>query len=650
VRYLTKSRFSLALECPTKLDYVDDANFANADQDNEFLMALADGGHQVGALAKCLFADGIEIDVRGHDAQVELTTELLRQDSVTLYEAAIRVGRLFVRADILRKQGDTLELYEVKAKGYDSSQSDTQFIGAKGGFLSPMKPYLYDVAFQRHVMRLAFPGMKLRTHLVMPDKSQTCTEERLAQRLAIRRAGRRVQIDIDPSLRDGTAARQVLAVVPVDAYLDQLEKEPLEMGGWTYAFAEGITELADRLDRDPFAPRPGSHCKSCQFRAAPEDASEGLRDGRHHCWSRALHVDAAASPTIFDLYSHRKTEALLEKGSVLLRDLEPEDVGLDADDEDQITLRHRQWLQCEEARGEITRPFVRTHALRELIDGVKYPLHFIDFETSRPSLPFHAGRRPYEQLLFQFSHHQLDADGTLCHAHQYLCTEVGRPPSVETLRALMAAIGNDDGTVMHWWDHERTVLGEIAKQLTATSPEDLPDRDQLLAFISSLRGGKDGGGRMLDLGRSVHRLMFLPGTRGSSSLKRVLPALLALSQRLRDRYAQPIYGAANGIPSLNFANQAWLQTRPDGSVRDPYELLGERVDDPDLAGLESLEDEGSTIADGGAAMVAYGVLQNELLDETRRQRVRQQLLRYCELDTLAMEFAWEALLELSRTT
>ena len=92
MRYLTKSRFSKAIECPTKLAYLDDAAYANADRANEFLQALADGGHQVGALAKCLFPDGIEVDGIGHDAQIEQTTALLELDEVVLFEAAFRVA------------------------------------------------------------------------------------------------------------------------------------------------------------------------------------------------------------------------------------------------------------------------------------------------------------------------------------------------------------------------------------------------------------------------------------------------------------------------------------------------------------------------------------------------------------------------------
>jgi hypothetical protein len=645
VRYLTKSRFSLALECPTKLDYADDRAYANADHDNEFLKALAEGGHQVGALAKCLFAEGVELALPDQDAQVAQTAALLQQPSVTLFEAAIRTGRLFIRADVLRKQGDLLELYEVKAKGYDSTDADGQFVGARGGFVSGMKPYLYDVTFQRYVLRTAFPHLKVRAHLVMPDKARTCPEAQLSQRLAIRKNGRRVEIDIDPSLRDGVLARQVLSIIPVDSYLDRLEQEPLEPGGWSYAFPEGIEELARRLDQEPFAPRPGNHCKSCQFRAKPEELARGLLDGRQRCWAATYQLHGPVAQSVFDLYSFRKTESLLGNGTVLLADVEPEDVGLREQD-NEITTSHRQWLQCEESRGEITRPFVRQNALLEFLGRVRFPLHFIDFETSRPALPFHAGRKPYEQLLFQFSHHQLEADGTLRHSHQHLSDDPGRLPSFDTVRALAQALGNDSGTVLHWWDHERTVLGEIAEQLAGTTTAEAPDRDQLIAFIATLRGATGANGRLLDLGRTVHRTVFLPGTRGSSSLKRVLPALLALSDRLRGRYSQPIYGSDSGIPSLNFRNQAWLQMDANGNVRDPYKLLGERVDDPDLLGLEDLEEEGSAVADGGAAMVAYGLLQTGLLDQAQRQRLRSQLLRYCELDTLAMVFAWEALDEL----
>ena len=644
MRYLTKSRFTLALDCPTKLAYQDDPRYANAKRHNEFLLALADGGHQVGALAKCLFPEGIEIDAAGHDAQVAQTTELLQREVVTLFEAAIRVGRLFIRMDLLHKSGDTLELYEVKAKGFDPREPN--FVGRRGDFTSGMKPYLYDVAFQRYVLRQAFPGMRIRSHLVMPNKSATCTTEGLAQKLRITKQNGRVRIDIDPALRDGVAASELLCRVPVDDLLDRLVQEPLALGRRLYAFEEGIDELARCLDGEPFPPRLGGDCRSCEFRATPAELAVGNLDGRHACLRAVDPVRASmwinGKATVFDLYRFRRTDELVDAGKLLLLDVESEDLGL-AEEEEKISSSHRQWLQVEEDLGNLAAPFVIGSTLKQAFQNMTWPLHFIDFETSRPALPFHADRHPYEQLLFQFSHHVVEADGRVRHQSQHLADPAAGVPNFETVRALKHALEGDNGTVLHWWDHERTVLSEILKQLQESPEIEVPDRDALAGFIQSLLGTPEARGRLFDLGRLVDRCAFFPGTRGSSSLKKVLPALLAGSAALRERYSTPDYGTPGGSPSLNFRGQAWVQLDPLGGVIDPYKLLGERSEDPDLDGLEELEDEGTTIADGGAAMVAYGLLQNELLAPAARDRLRAQLLRYCELDTLAMVMAWQGL-------
>ena len=645
-RLLTKSRFALALECPTKLVYQDDPRYANTKCHNEFLLALAEGGHQVGALAKCLFPEGIEIDATGHDAQVAQTLELLQRGEVTLFEAAIRVGNLFIRVDLLHKSGDLLELYEVKAKGFNPL--DPGFVGKRGGFTSEMKPYLYDVAFQRLVIRRAFPDMRVRSHLVMPNKSATCTTDGLAQKLRITRDGRQVSIDIDPSLKDGVAARELLCRVPVDDYLDRLVQEPLEPGRYLYSFEEGIDELSRRLDTEPFPPRLGSQCGRCEFRATPAELATGKLDGRQACLQAIdpVRADSVANgkATVLDLYRFRNAEGLLDAGKLLLDDVESEDVKL-KEEPGQISSSHRQWLQVEEDLGNLAVPFVVGSTLAKELRALNWPLHFIDFETSRPALPFHAGRRPYEQLLFQFSHHVVEFDGKVRHQSQYLADAQGGLPNFPTLRALKQALDSDGGSVLHWWDHERTVLREAAGQLQAALPDDAPDRDELLSFIHSLLGTKEAPGRLFDLGRLVDRCAFFPGTRGSSSLKKVLPALLAGSDRLCERYAAPDYGSPGGIPSLNFRHHTWVQHDDNDQVRDPYKLLGVWSNDPDLEELERVEDETKAVADGGAAMVAYNLLQAQQLDDAERLRLRRQLLRYCELDTLAMVMAWDGLQE-----
>ncbi len=61
-RYLTKSRFKLAVECSTKLYYTGKKEYPDQKINDKFLEALAHGGFQVGELAKCYFPGGVMID------------------------------------------------------------------------------------------------------------------------------------------------------------------------------------------------------------------------------------------------------------------------------------------------------------------------------------------------------------------------------------------------------------------------------------------------------------------------------------------------------------------------------------------------------------------------------------------------------------
>src|SRR4051812_25309841 len=120
-RYLTKSRYKLAMECPTKLFYTGKPDtYADAKIDDPFLKALAKGGFQVEALARCYFPSGVLIESMNHDEAVVHTSNLLSSnENITIFEAALRWKNLFVRVDILKKTGESLELIEVKSKSFD---------------------------------------------------------------------------------------------------------------------------------------------------------------------------------------------------------------------------------------------------------------------------------------------------------------------------------------------------------------------------------------------------------------------------------------------------------------------------------------------------------------------------------------------------
>ena len=124
-KYFTKSAFKVALECPTRLYYCCDDRYANQDLDNDFLQALAQGGYQVGELAKVYYQipDVADIKSLDYDEALKQTQELFKQENVNIAEAAFKFGKLFVRADIIVKKGHDIELIEVKAKSWNPNDS-----------------------------------------------------------------------------------------------------------------------------------------------------------------------------------------------------------------------------------------------------------------------------------------------------------------------------------------------------------------------------------------------------------------------------------------------------------------------------------------------------------------------------------------------
>ncbi len=74
-------------------------------------------GYKVGDLAKELFPHGIEIefDVSNFNGMIQQTKELILNGTKVIYEAAFSEDGIFAMADILVKNGDMWDMYEVKA-------------------------------------------------------------------------------------------------------------------------------------------------------------------------------------------------------------------------------------------------------------------------------------------------------------------------------------------------------------------------------------------------------------------------------------------------------------------------------------------------------------------------------------------------------
>jgi hypothetical protein len=636
-RYLTKSRFKLAVECPAKLFYSGNKAYKNTKNEDSFLAFLANGGFQVGELAKLMYPGGHEIKTKTHAEAESETRKLLEQDNVVLFEPAIRCGNLFIRIDILVKRGNSFELIEVKAKSYHPETP--KIMGARGDILAAMLPYIQDVAFQKHVLQGVFPEAAITTFLLMADKSKHATIDGLNELFRVERSGERIQVIVDPRATEQGCGEPILAKVSVDPYVGIVLDTGVEFPGGHLPLPEAATLWASAYqDNVRIDPVLGSHCGKCEFRAPLGDA---LKSGFHECWRGAAGFADSdfVKGTVLDIYNFRGKDKLIKQGVYKLTQVNEDDLKVKHDG-DGLSLSERQLLQVSgipagEDKGGFY--FDEGYIYAEMATWT-YPYHFIDFETSGVALPFYKGMRPYESVAFQFSHHTMSADGQVQHVDECLLAEPGQFPNYVFARALKRSLTSDNGSVFMWHHHENTILRAIATQLRedANPPT---DKDELIVFLESLIKG--GSRAMVDLCALAKRAYFHPDTKGSSSIKKVLPAVLKTSEFLRAKYSQPIYGAADGIPSKNYKDFVWWRS-DNGVVVEPYDLLkdaaqsmlGEDADDQDDDDLE--------VAEGGAAAAAFSRLQYECLDAKARGEITNALLRYCELDTLAMVMIVEA--------
>lgn len=636
-RTLTKSRFKLATECPTKLFYTGKPReYADQSMDDSFLAALAEGGFQVGELAKAYHPGGH--DIKSLDAVKALaeTNALLQQENVTIFEAAVCHENLFIRIDVLRKQGNVFDLVEVKAKSFD----DEDAFRNKNGTISPAWfPYLIDVTFQDYVLGKAFPHAIIRPYLMLADKNSLASVDGLNQKFKIVKTGNnRTEARMVGDCSLEALGDRILCEVDVREYVEALQSDRYEVNGQSFDFEGYVDFLSAKYAADEKIPPliNCAACAACTFETTPADEAAGKKSGFKECWRTALHFTDAdfETPSVLDIWNFRRKQDFLTANRFFLRDVAESDFELDK------PTQARQWLQVQKTVAGESAPWVDHVGLRHEMDGWVWPLHFIDFETSAVAIPFNAGRRPYEVVAFQFSHHMAYEDGRIEHVDEYIDIRPGVFPNFDFVRALRAALEKDDGTIFRYAVHENTVLNHIARQL---DDSDEPDRFALIDWMKTITNKKDdkknilwqGKRNMVDLCELVKKYYYQLDMGGSNSIKKVLPAILNSSAYLQEKYSSPFY------TSRNFTNLRWIERDETGRVRDPYKLLPPVFQDIAQDELDKIETDGK-LADGGAAMTAYARLQFSDVSSVEREAVRRALLRYCELDTLAMVMIWEA--------
>ena len=644
MRYLTKTRFKLGIDCPTKLFYTGKKEYPDQSREDAFLAALAEGGYQVGELARQYYPGGTNIETLDYNDAEAKTTALMKKEKVVLYEPAFRFNNLFIRVDILVKEGRRLRLIEVKSKSFDSG-ADTPFLTKSGRISSAWESYLQDVAFQKYVLENACPGYTVTSYFMMADKNAVCPVDGLNQKFRIvKDANNRKGVTVSSSLTDKDLNPKILIEVPVDDYVRMIHEDTYNLGGTDMGFSALVDFFADHYALDKkVTPEIGAKCSKCEFKCTPGQKDDKLQNGFKECWKETLHWqdDDFKEPSVLELWNSRKKDSYIRAGKVKLRDLTQDDIKIKEDDSGRLSASQRQWLQVEKVTNKDMSVYFDSTGMKAEMDRWVFPHHHIDFETSRVAIPFNKGRKPYEGIIFQFSHHIVHKDGRVEHAGEYLHAIPGVFPNYETVRELKKQLEKDEGTIFRYANHENSFLMEVYRQLIEdTNPPS--DREDLCEFIRSITKCDEWRSSrcMVDLWDLEKKYYYNPATHGSNSIKQVLPAIMNSSPYLKNKYSKPLYGAAGKIKSLNYTDWTWVRLDKDGRVIDPYKLLPKIFDEIDET-IELMSDD-DELKEGGAAMTAYCRMQFAEMSDYEREKLKKALLKYCELDTFAMVMIYEA--------
>ncbi|MFQ3182701.1 MAG: hypothetical protein ACI9Z4_002315 [Polaribacter sp.] len=660
MKALSKSRFKQGLECPNKLYFSNNKEvYHNVKNNDPFLQALASGGFQVEEYARLQYPGGVLIedpqDPKIYDYQdlADQTSELLKQENVVIYEAAFYIDDLFIRTDVLVKKGTHIQLIEVKAKSLDPSEN-YNFVGKSKKIVSSWKPYLFDLAFQTYVTKLCLPTYTITPYLCLVDKTKSATVDGLNQFFRVKkdpnnRTGVKVKIDDISQLGENILHQENLSEVV----------SKIHNGDYTYYdnlnFHEAVKLLSEIRMQNyyPNWPAQFSACKKCEFKKDDSEKGKIKQSGFEHCFKTQYQWTDQdfKNPTIFNIWD-LKDPKLMEQGKLFKSQLTPEDIKY-KEAAGKLSRTERQWLQIKKERDNDFTEFVDIEGLKSEMNTWVYPLHFIDFETSTVPLPFHTGRKPYEQIAFQFSHHIYYEDGRIEHANQYINSTAGEFPNFEFVESLQQALSEDEGTIFKFATHENTILNAIRTQLKAS---DDPNKESLISFIESishptkgnpdpwimpLRKQNQGTRDMVDLCKVVVNYYYNPHTFGSNSIKKVLPAVLNSSKFIQNKYSRSIGNIA--VSSKNLPDDhVWL-TKQENKIISPYKTLPPVFENISQDEIETRLSDIENIDDGGAALTAYGKIQYTDMSEKERQDISDALKRYCELDTLAMVMIYEHL-------
>ena len=621
--YLTKSDLKTARSCTTKL-YYKKLGYPIVDRVDSYTRILADGNFIISKIAHLLYPEGIYISANLNSDEsianaVQETISQLQKENVILFEPVLYHQHKLARADILVKQGDRIEIIEIRSKGFDSQAHEdlikyrnlSLFRNKRTGNVGGEWKYIIeDIAYQVGILQemlaehLPDFAAQISPYLLVPDRAKTTAIDNLTSYFQIERLSTHrnsfskfngIKVNFTGDINEIERDRFLTKV--------SIETEVAELIEPVIASAQKYIDYL--IDQSPeiFAPISKS-CKGCEYRASDRDP----RDGFKECWGDL----ADREHHVLDLYQMGRiggnetplVNELIKQKKVSMFDVPLEELN-------DYTYSYRQLVQIEHTQKN--KEWISEY-LPKIVQQVEYPIHFIDFETSRMAIPYRAGMQPYEQVAFQWSCHTITEPEALPIQTEWLDLD-NTFPNFQFAESLMECLG-DRGTILTWATHENSVLRDIYYQMQAYDYQN-PQLQTWLANTAKL--GSKGKSNLVDMNALTLKHYFHPLMKGRTSLKCVLPAVWKTNPYLHE------------IPWFKEYYRAI-----DGKVLSPYDVLSQL----------QIGDRVQVVNEGAGAMLAYqdlmyGENRNLGIDnQAARSQWKELLYQYCRLDTMAMVIIW----------
>ena len=204
-------------------------------------------------------------------------------------------------------------------------------------------------------------------------------------------------------------------------------------------------------------------------------------------------------PNVFDIGGGMHRDKKFEKyyeGKISFEDLQYEDI-------------NPKYLEQIDFELNNLEPKINKEAIQEILDSLKYPLYFIDYESYQTAIPEVIGTKPYQQLPFQYSLHIIKEKGAPLEHKEYLA-EIDDNDFIRHFAESMIKDMPENGSVIIYnKSFEPARNNEIARMYADLKDEMERINSNMVDFLEPFK----------------QRKYYTKEMHGSASIKAVLPAL-----------------------------------------------------------------------------------------------------------------------------